>query len=283
MIVIPDIKLNIDLQTDIPEKEIIKQTIKTIKRLEIEKHGNFYPTYLIKNKNDRIICSIIFIPEEERIIPEKTIDPEKQREIVNKVKELIKSAHTINFITQLPTPIQETEKIKQNILLKTKIHKKILEKKLTNLKKLLEEKEGEILEEEEKELMTKHVRKFTYADEKMIINDTIVAEYIQKGGILVEIPHYLRAFKVERIEIKGKLEDSITSSNTKGKGFHPNIGTFACFGDFFGRPIYMAPILANVFKIINLDSAFGNTATDLARELFYIEYDKGNYTRIWEN
>ncbi|HEM55696.1 MAG TPA: hypothetical protein ENO30_02915 [Thermodesulfobium narugense] len=278
MIVIPDIKLNIDLQTDIPEKEIIKQTIKTIKRLE--KHGNFYPTYLIKNKNDRIICSIIFIPEEDRIIPEKTIDPEKQREIVNKVKELIKSAHTINFITKLPTPIQETEKIKQNILLKTKIHKKILEKKLATLK-LLEEKEGEIIEEE-KELMTKHVRKFTYANEKMIINDIIKAEFIQKKGILVEIPHHLRVFKVEKIEIKGKLEDNITSSNTKGQGFHPNIGIYACFGDFFGRPIYMAPILANVFKIINLDSAFENEATELATELFQIEYDKGNYTRIWK-
>ncbi len=105
-------------------------------------------------------------------------------------------------------------------------------------------------------------------------------EYITKNGIIIKIPEeHKNKFKIGTIIIEGDLDDIITSDNSRAiNHFHPNIGRFACFGDFFGRKIIEAPALVNIFKTINLDSAFENEAKHIANEIFQKEVTKQGKT-----
>jgi len=117
---------------------------------------------------------------------------------------------------------------------------------------------------------------------------TIVPDKIQYKGIYFDIPNELRTFYIDVLATK--IEPKVTAMFALN-AFHPNVSNSigspniyngriyfnyqVCLGDLNGRPfIEVLHKIDDTLRLINLDSAYGNKATEMAQTLFFYLYKK---------
>jgi len=117
---------------------------------------------------------------------------------------------------------------------------------------------------------------------------TITANRIQYRGIYFDIPKEFQIFHVDLLATK--IDTTITRV-ASFNAYHPNVDTTVnypniydgriyfnynvCLGDLNGKPfVDVLKGIPDMLKLINLDSAYSNTATEQAHMLFHYLYRK---------